>query len=425
MSGTLLLFASDFQLFSDLPHPAAPERRFETRNSKLETPALSSMTLVAGLPLFLRTLYTARQIGIQRYILVADREAQDAMRRHLRSARESAGLPSKILWVDLGRFSEGNPAVLRSICESISGPVWMAQPRALFDRKALEEIKNASVGAPWAILATEKEAPPLAHFPQSFFRMERLELALKNGIPSDSIQPVTLRDGICLSVEIFDEIKRVERRLLRNTGNALDGYVDRYLNRRLSEPLTLFFLKTPLSPNGITSLTLLVGMIAAALFLPGGYLSGLAGALLYQFSSVLDCCDGAVARLKFRESSFGRWLDDICDTLVFLALFLAIGWAYGTDGGVGWKPLAGSLALGTTGSFLVVSYISSAKGNRTRSMEKVRQRVETIAPRDFSAILLFFALMGKLRWLILGVAVSANLFWIFFLGMIVWSMSRE
>ncbi|HET6371550.1 MAG TPA: hypothetical protein VFG95_10155, partial [Nitrospiria bacterium] len=80
---------------------------------------------------------------------------------------------------------------------------------------------------------------------------------------------------------------------------------------------------------------------------------------------------------------------------------------------------------GTTGSFLVVSYVSSEKGSRTRGLEKVRRRVETIAPRDFSAILLLFALMGMLRWLILGVAVSSNLFWIFFLGMIVRSMSRE
>jgi phosphatidylglycerophosphate synthase len=383
------------------------------------------LTRVAGLPLFLRALCTARQIGVQRYILVADREEQDPMRRNLRSAREGAGLSPKILWVDLGRFSEGNPAVLRSLCEATSGPVWVAQPRTLFDRAALEEIENASIGAPGAVLTPGREAPPLAYFPQSFFRMERLELALKNGIPSDAIQTVALEKGICLSLDGMDEIKEAERRLLRNTGNALDGYVDRYFNRRLSEPLTRLFLKTPLSPNGITLLTLLAGLIAAALFLPGGYLTGLAGAILYQFSSVLDCCDGAVARLKFRTTSFGRWLDDVCDTLVFLALFLAIGWAYGTAGGAGWKPLAGSLALGTTGSFLVVSYVSSGKGGRTRAMEKVRRRVETIAPRDFSAILLFFALMGKLRWLIFGVAISANLFWIFFLGMIVWSMPRE
>jgi phosphatidylglycerophosphate synthase len=143
------------------------------------------------------------------------------------------------------------------------------------------------------------------------------------------------------------------------------------------------------------------------------------GASLYQFSSVLDCCDGAVARLKFRESSFGRWLDDTCDTVVFLALFLAIGWSQGAGGETRW-----ALALGTTGSFLVVSYVST-NARRSPAMARVDRRIGLIAPRDFSGILLLFALAGKLRWLIFGVAVSANLFWLLFLGMIVWEGSRD
>ena len=75
----------------------------------------------------------------------------------------------------------------------------------------------------------------------------------------------------------------------------LDGFVDRYFNRKVSASLTPLFLRTGLSPNAITVLSMVIGLLAAASFGVGSYAAGLMGALLFQLSAIVDCCDGEVA----------------------------------------------------------------------------------------------------------------------------------
>ncbi|MEN9594219.1 MAG: hypothetical protein RLY23_702, partial [Actinomycetota bacterium] len=53
-------------------------------------------------------------------------------------------------------------------------------------------------------------------------------------------------------------------------------------------------------------LSFLVGVLAAIEFSRSNYISG---ALLLQFSLILDCVDGEVARYTKQFSRFGAWLD--------------------------------------------------------------------------------------------------------------------
>src|SRR5262249_55160346 len=89
----------------------------------------------------------------------------------------------------------------------------------------------------------------------------------------------------------------VEGELLLSLEHPRDGQVDAYSNRKLCRRLTRWLLRTPLSPNQITVLSGVVGVLGALWFVPGGYWGPLLGALLLQFSVVLDCCDGEVARM--------------------------------------------------------------------------------------------------------------------------------
>jgi phosphatidylglycerophosphate synthase len=52
------------------------------------------------------------------------------------------------------------------------------------------------------------------------------------------------------------------------------------------------------------------------------YVASLAGALLYYASMILDCSDGEVARLTFRDSRFGAWLETVVD---YVTYFLLLG----------------------------------------------------------------------------------------------------
>ena len=47
----------------------------------------------------------------------------------------------------------------------------------------------------------------------------------------------------------------------------------------------------------------------------------LIGAVLSVWSSILDGCDGEVARIKLQSSDFGCWLETVCDYLYYLFIF--------------------------------------------------------------------------------------------------------
>lgn len=99
------------------------------------------------------------------------------------------------------------------------------------------------------------------------------------------------------------------------------------INRLLTRPLTRLLLKTPLSANQVTFLSLAVGLAAGPFFAQRQYALNLAGALLFQLYYLLDNCDGDVARLKNQQSPFGGWFDIITDAIVHTWLYLwLISW---------------------------------------------------------------------------------------------------
>ena len=71
----------------------------------------------------------------------------------------------------------------------------------------------------------------------------------------------------------------------------------------------------------VSLFTLGVSFAAGAFFALGGYWNVVLGAALSVFASILDGCDGEVARLKLQESAFGCWLETICDYLYYLFIF--------------------------------------------------------------------------------------------------------
>jgi archaetidylinositol phosphate synthase len=79
------------------------------------------------------------------------------------------------------------------------------------------------------------------------------------------------------------------------------------------------------TPNHLTTVRLLVGLAAAAAFLPGTYGWSNVGALLLVLSNFLDHTDGELARISGKGSRLGHYYDLACDALVTVLLFLAMG----------------------------------------------------------------------------------------------------
>jgi CDP-L-myo-inositol myo-inositolphosphotransferase len=109
-------------------------------------------------------------------------------------------------------------------------------------------------------------------------------------------------------------------------GKPQDGFVSRFLNRPISRRITRFLLKFPIHPSAWTMSIFVLPLIACVFFVRGDYLSVVIGAGVFQVFSILDGCDGEIARAKNLESRFGERLDQFCDFLASLLYVLALGW---------------------------------------------------------------------------------------------------
>jgi len=121
------------------------------------------------------------------------------------------------------------------------------------------------------------------------------------------------------------QIDEIEARFLRGSGKSQDGFVSRYLNRPISRVVTRFLLRFPTTPNAWTVSIFPIPIAASLILLHGSYGSFLWGFLLLQLFSVLDGCDGEIARAKFLESGRGRRLDDFFDILSNILLVVGLG----------------------------------------------------------------------------------------------------
>ena len=96
---------------------------------------------------------------------------------------------------------------------------------------------------------------------------------------------------------------------------------DARLARRLVGPLSNSWV----TPNHLTTVRLLVGLAAAAAFVPGAYVWSNVAALLLAVSNFLDHCDGELARMSGKSSRAGHVYDLASDALVTIVVFIAIG----------------------------------------------------------------------------------------------------
>jgi hypothetical protein len=106
-----------------------------------------------------------------------------------------------------------------------------------------------------------------------------------------------------------------------------DGFYSTFVVRKASKPLTRLALRLGWSPNTITAISFVIGLLAAAFFATGQWGWILVGAIALQLSLIVDCVDGEVARATRRFTALGAWLDAATDRVKEFAAYggLAIG----------------------------------------------------------------------------------------------------
>jgi phosphatidylglycerophosphate synthase len=148
-----------------------------------------------------------------------------------------------------------------------------------------------------------------------------------------------------------------DRVLLNAAVKGSDGFFTTYFVSPYSRYIARFAARRGWTPNAMTTVSMLIGAVAAAFFALGSRAGLIAGAVLLQAAFTIDCVDGQLARYTRTFSKLGAWLDSIFDRgkeyLVYAGL--AIGSVRGFDDDV-WILAACALALQTARHAVDFSY---------------------------------------------------------------------
>jgi len=110
------------------------------------------------------------------------------------------------------------------------------------------------------------------------------------------------------------------------TSESNDGAVARWLNRPCSRRISKRLIETKITPNQISIVAFLLGLLAALILAQPYYWALLLGGILVQLASVVDGCDGEIARLRLTPSAYGGWLDALLDRYADAAVLGALTW---------------------------------------------------------------------------------------------------
>jgi len=225
-------------------------------------------------------------------------------------------------------------------------------------------------------------------------------------------------DGRLKVINSQNDLQEIETTLLEKLISPTDSWLTKKINRRVSLRLTRKLANTFIHPNEITLLNFLLGIIAGTMFFKGAYSLSLLGAVLFLASSVIDGCDGELARLRYQTSKLGGWLDVVTDNIVHWVLFTGITVGCVKQYGLFPYALFGALLLGgSVGAFLISSTVSASSDNGLLFSEstlgtktKKPEIIDKLANRDFAYLLLALALLNKIHWFLIAGGVGAPAF---------------
>lgn len=103
-----------------------------------------------------------------------------------------------------------------------------------------------------------------------------------------------------------------------------EEYLDIIFYRPFGYVIALLSKKLGLTPNGVTILSLLLGVVAGHLFYYNNFIINLIGVVILIVSEACDSADGQLARMTNNHSRFGRILDGLASNFTFLSIYIHV-----------------------------------------------------------------------------------------------------
>lgn len=203
-----------------------------------------------------------------------------------------------------------------------------AQPEA---RPALERALAAAPAEP-GTLADALAADGVA--------VHRPELgSLVAEVPDDAESRHRARAAVA---EVDDEAVR-----LRNAVKAHDGFFTTFFISPYSRYIARWCARRGLTPNQVTTASLLTALIAAGCAATGDRAGYVAAGVLLLVSFVLDCTDGQLARYSLQYSTMGAWLDATFDRAKEYAFYAGLALGAARTGDDVWTLALAAMVLMT------------------------------------------------------------------------------
>jgi phosphatidylglycerophosphate synthase len=388
---------------------------------------VSPFARIAGLPIAERVLRSAFRAHYQRVIAMADGDVARTLRRIARDIdgdiqivrdddgwrRAIAALPHDAIATAIGAGTVVSPALFEDALAIVPGA---------------GEPSDVQAGARWPVSGVIRVRLEDAGDARALATALRLRLTSDAPLPTG--EDVSFGRAR-LAVRVLDprDLESVERQVRRSSYKDTDNKLAR-LNRRMSVPISIALIRTPLTANQLSIALVAVGFYAAWLFSLGHYWTGVLGAFLSLAASVLDGSDGEIARLKYQESALGCWIETFGDYSYYLAVF--VGLTAGAAHRTGWYGFywLGAVALGgTLVAFALLIYlrsrITAGQPEKLHSIARARfkaeptwwsriiWRISFVATRSAMPYgIMALALLGALPLVVLLAAIGANVYWI-------------
>lgn len=281
----------------------------------------------------------------------------------------------------------------------ITGPLWLMRAPLVFDPEALARAAGADRGQDenlnLVVRIPGRDKPTsagislcaAAFFPKLAATLagggaERLETGLINGPPGLAGSREFEIEGLFSRViSAPDAYASARKYLLGTARKPTDSFFSRHFNRYISLFLTQQFLRLGVPPNVLSVVCLLIGLSSGWFIGRGGYGSSALGALLFEFASIFDGCDGEVSRLTYRTSKVGGFLDMIGDASTYIVFFLSLPFGlYRSSRHTAWLVL-GIVALLSMGMFYIVLSTHMRKAKLGNNVIGVVKDIERSAGR--------------------------------------------
>ena len=126
------------------------------------------------------------------------------------------------------------------------------------------------------------------------------------------------------------KLKEYNKQIFRDYKKSIKHAIfDETLTLYILRPIAFVFVKlfypTSITPNQVSFMTIIVGIISAYLFSQGTVTCFVIAGSLYFFCMVLDCVDGMIARLKNSGTAVGRIIDGFADYIVGISVYIGMG----------------------------------------------------------------------------------------------------